>query len=54
MVPTEGKPDRISNALRFVRKKSVAMPKRNPTGKSWPSTSETKNNQEGGRSVMPR
>ena len=38
VVPTECKPDRISNALRFIRKKSVARTKRNPTGKSRPST----------------
>ena len=38
VVPTEGKPDRISNASRFIRKKSVARTKRNPTGKSRPST----------------
>ena len=38
VVPTEGKPDRISNASRFIRKKSVARTKRNPTRKSGPST----------------
>ena len=44
VVPMEGKPDRISNALRFIRKRSVARTKRNPTGKSRPSTSKRKNN----------
>lgn len=52
VVPTEGKTDRISNASRFIRKRSVARTKRNPTGKSRPSTSKTNHDQGGGRSVM--